>query len=252
MSRVRSFVLGGVCCALVAAGSGAGLAPLSVAADATPVVNSVTPAAGPSAGGTPIVVAGSGFTSASDVLIGTSDVTLCPATPSCFTVVTDAEIDLTTPSNSAGTSDVKVASPAGTSLKNAPADYFTYLDQPTVTTVASPASESATGITVTGTGFAIPGPPATSAVTEVDLIPTFGGPTVALTTQCTTTGQAACFGFTDDKHMPIDLPAASILPGAYDTVVTTPGGDLDDVVQRPARGAAAGPNGDIGEPRLGV
>ena len=223
MLRVRSFVLGGVCCALVAAGSGAGLAPLHVAADATPVVNSVTPAAGPSAGGTPIVVAGSGFTSATDLFIGTSDVTPCPATPSCFTVVTDAEIDVTTPANPAGTSDVQVASPAGTSLKN-PADYFTYLDQPTVTAVASPASESATGITVTGTGFAIPGPPATSAVTEVDLVPTFGGPTVALTTQCTATGQPACFGFTDDKHMPIDLPAASILPGAYDTVVVTAGG----------------------------
>jgi len=209
---------------MLADGYGGALAPLSVAADSTPSVSSVTPSDGPTAGGTSIVIDGAGFTGATDVLIGTSDLTPCPGTPSCFTQPSDTEIDLTTPSNVAGTSDVQVVSAGGTSPTNTPADYFTYLDQPTVANVASPASEGATGITVTGTGFAIPGPPATSAVTEVDLIPTFTGPTVALTTQCTTTGQADCFDFTDDKHMPIDLPAASILPGQYDTVVVTPGG----------------------------
>ena len=223
MSRVRRFVLGGVCCALVASAFGAGLAPLSVAADAALTVTGVTPPAGPSAGGTSIVIDGSGFTTATDVLIGSSDLTPCPATPSCFTMVTDVVIDVTTPSNMAGTFDVQVVSPVGTSPKTS-ADYFTYLDPPTVTKVASPAGEGATGITVTGTGFAISGPPPTSAVTEVDLIPAFGGPPDRLTAQCTTTVQPDCFGFTDDTQMPIDLPAASIAPGQYDTVVITPGG----------------------------
>jgi hypothetical protein len=209
---------------MLADGCGVALAPLSVAAGSTPSVSSVTPADGPTGGGTAIVIDGFGFTGATDVLIGTSDVPACPSTPSCFSVASDTEIDLTTPSNLAGTSDVQVVSAGATSPKNAPADYFTFLDQPTVITVASPAGEGATGITVTGTGFAIPGPPATSAVTAVDLMPTFSGPTVALTTQCTTTGQPDCFDFTDDKHMPIDLPASSILPGQYDAVVVTPGG----------------------------
>ena len=224
MSRARRFVLAGVSVALLAGGYGGALTPVSVAADSTPSVSGVTPSDGPTAGGTPIVIDGSGFTGATDVLIGTGDVPACPATPSCFNAPSDTEIDLTTPSNVAGTADVQVVSLGGTSPKHAPADYFTFLDQPTVTNVASPASEGATGITVTGTGFAIPGPPATSAVTEVDLIPTFTGPTVALKTQCTTTAQPGCFDFTDDRHMPIDLPASSILPGQYDTVVRTPGG----------------------------
>ena len=224
MGRVRGILLGGVCVAMLAGSYGGALAPLAVAADSTPAVSSVAPPDGPSAGGTPVVIDGSGFTDATDVFIGTSDLGLCPATPSCFSVASDTEIDLTTPSDMAGTSDVQVESPGGTSPVDAPADYFTYLDQPTVTNVASPVSESATGIAVTGAAFAIPGPPATSAVTEVDLIPTFTGPTIALTTACTTTGQADCFGFADDKHMPIDLPASPILPGQYDTVVATPGG----------------------------
>ena len=224
MFRVRGVVLGGVCFALVASSYSGALAPFSVAAAGGPAVSGVTPSDGPSAGGTTIAITGSGFTGATDVLIGTSDLTPCPATPSCFSAVSDTEIDLTTPSGAAGTFDVQVVAGGVTSTANPPADYYTYLDPPTVTNVDSPHAEGDTGIVVTGTNFSIPGPPATSAVSEVDLIPTFTGPTVALTTQCSSGGQSDCFGFTSDTHMPIDLPASSILPGTYDTVVITAGG----------------------------
>ena len=224
MLRVRGVVLGGVCVALLAGSYSGVVAPLRAAAAGPPAVTAATPSDGPSAGGTPIVIAGSGFTGATDVLIGTSDLIPCPATPSCFSQVSDTEIDLTTPSGAAGTSDVQVMAGGVTSTANPPADYYTYLDQPTVTNVASPQNQAATGIAVTGSGFSIPGPPATSAVSEVDLVPTFTGPTVALTTQCSSGGQPDCFGFTSDTKMPIDLPASAILPGQYDTEVVTPGG----------------------------
>ena len=191
--------------------------------DTTPVISSVAPTVGPSAGGTSIVILGTGFTDTTDVLIGSTDLTLCGSAP-CFTIVSDSEIDATTAASPAGTSDVIITNPTFQSSPNPPTDYFTYLDLPTVSNVASPQSEGATGITVTGSNFSIPGPPATSAVTEVDLAPTFAGPTVALTTLCSSSGQPDCFDFTNDTHMPIDLPATNILPGQYDTVVTTPGG----------------------------
>ena len=123
---------------------GGGLAPRTVAADGTPSVTSVTPYDGPSGGGTPIVIAGSLFTGATDVLLGGSDLTPCPATPSCFTFVDDNEIDVVTPPATAGTFDVQVITSGGTSLTS-PADQYTYLDAPTVTSVATPQSEGATG-----------------------------------------------------------------------------------------------------------
>jgi hypothetical protein len=196
-----------------------------VAADGTPSVTRVTPSDGPSGGGTSIVIAGSLFTGASDVLIGGSDLTPCPATPSCFTFVNDNEIDLVTPPGTAGTLDVQVVTPGGTSPKST-ADEFTYLDPPTVTSVATPQSEGATGIAVTGTDFSIAGPPVADAVSEVDLVPTNNatGPTVALTTNPCATGSAPdCFTFTDDSDLTINLPT-SMAAGQYDTEVITAGG----------------------------
>lgn len=192
--------------------------------DVSAVVSSVGPPDGPVAGGTSIVIDGTGFTDASDVVIGGAPVTAtCPSAGGCFTFVNGGEIDAITPSGIAGSSDVTVDNPSFSGTPNPPSDDYTYLDQPTVSNVASPQDEGATGITVVGTGFSQPGP-ATSAVSEVDLAPTFTGPTVALPTECSTSGQSDCFAFTNDTHMPIDLPASNILPGQYDTVVTTPGG----------------------------
>jgi hypothetical protein len=225
VSRVRRFVLAGVCVTLLFGGYGGALAPLSVAAGSGPVVNSVMPPDGPSAGATSIVIAGSGFTSATDVLIGaTTDLTACPGTPSCFTFVSDNEIDLVTPPATAGTLDVQIVTPSGTSPMSA-ADYFTYVDPPTVTNVDSPQTEGATGIAVTGANYSIPGPPVVSAVSDVDLVPADGatGPTVALTNSCSSGTAPDCFSFVDDSDLTINLPT-SMAAGQYDTEVITPGG----------------------------
>ena len=198
----------------------------SAPTDVSATVTSVVPAAGPSGVGTSITINGTGFTDARDVVIGGTVITAnpCPSPGGCFTFVSDTVITATTPPDVAGSSDVTVDNLNFPGTLNPPSDYYTFLDQPTVTNVASPQSEGATGITVTGTNFSIPGPPTTSAVTEVDLVPTFTGPTVALATPCSSSGQPDCFDFTNDTHMPIDLPATNIAPGQYDTVVVTPGG----------------------------
>ena len=65
-------MLGGACLAMLAGSYGGAMAPLPVAA-AGPVVSSVAPAAGSSTGGTPIVITGTGFTSATDVCFGATE-----------------------------------------------------------------------------------------------------------------------------------------------------------------------------------
>ena len=66
----------------------------------SPAVTSVAPAAGPSSGGTPVTIAGSGFTGAMSVTFG--------GTPATFQVVSDSEIQATAPPGS-GTATVQVA-----------------------------------------------------------------------------------------------------------------------------------------------
>jgi len=86
-----------------------------------PAVSGVSPAGGPDAGGTPVVITGSGFTGAvcpAGVKFGTVAATGC-------TVVSDTQIDATTPAAADGPVDVTVTGPGGTSPKSA-ADTFTF------------------------------------------------------------------------------------------------------------------------------
>ena len=99
MFRARRVVLSGACFAMLAGMYGGAVAPLPVAAVSGPTVTGVAPAAGPSAGGTTIMITGSGFTGATEVFFGTVGVTAspCPVAGGCFTVISDIEIDATTP-----------------------------------------------------------------------------------------------------------------------------------------------------------
>ena len=189
--------------------------------DVAPAVTGVSPKVGPSSGGTPIAIDGSGFTGTTDVFFGTTDVsagTSCPNSNGCIASVSDGEIDAQTPPESAGPLDITVENDVDTSPVNAPADQFTWLDPPTVTNVDSPQNEGATGIAVTGNNFSVPGVGG-DAVTNVELDPTGAGSTVNLPA-CGSTG---CFTFVDDNDLTINLPA-SVPPGQYDVRVTTPGG----------------------------
>ena len=195
------------------------------------VVDNVMPNAGASGAGgeQAVVITGSGFTGATDVFFGSTDVsnsTGYPCLPSpagCFQVVSDTEIDADTPMEPAGTGTVDVT--VDGAAANGPADNYSYFDPPTVTNVpTAPQAQGSTGIAVAGTNFSYPGvTPLTSGVSEVDLNPTGAGSTVHITALCGAGTPPDCFAFEDDSDLTIDLPN-SMAAGTYDTEVITPGG----------------------------
>ena len=116
---------------------------------ATPVVSSVSPGSGLSAGGTSVVVTGTGFTGATAVAFGV-------AAASSFMVDGPTQITATSPAGSVGTVDVSVANPLATSAPS-PADQFTYSEPPApsvsgVSPSAGPTS-GGTVVTITGANF---------------------------------------------------------------------------------------------------
>ena len=116
-------------------------------AASAPSVSSVSSSSGPTAGGVYVTVSGSNFTGASAVSFGSN-----PATS--FTVVSDGTIFALAPAGSAGTVDVTVTTPSGTSSTGS-SDHYTYVAAPTVTGI-SPSSGSTVGgtsVTITGTNF---------------------------------------------------------------------------------------------------
>ena len=84
----------------------------------TPAVTRVAPAKGPTTGGTSVTVKGSGFTEAETVDFGST-----PAAD--VTVTSSSSLTAVAPAGSAGTVDVRVTTPSGTSPV-ASADHFTY------------------------------------------------------------------------------------------------------------------------------
>ena len=73
-----------------------------------PSVTSVSPASGPTAGGTSVTINGTGFTGATAVSFGGT-------AASTFTVNSSSKITATAPAESAGTVDITVTTPGGTS-----------------------------------------------------------------------------------------------------------------------------------------
>jgi len=126
-----------------------GLQVLGPAASAATLstVTSVSPNTGSFAGGTNVVISGTGFTGATEVLFGGI------AAPS-FSVVDDSEITATSPSQPVGTVDVSVLTPAGGSAATS-ADSFTYELGPRISGISPQVSPTSGGttVTLTGTGF---------------------------------------------------------------------------------------------------
>lgn len=83
-----------------------------------PAVTGVSPASGPTAGGTTVKITGSHLTGATNVKFGNQDA-------SSLNVDNDGQITATAPPGSAGTIDITVTTPAGTSATT-PADQYTY------------------------------------------------------------------------------------------------------------------------------
>jgi hypothetical protein len=114
---------------------------------APPTVTGISPKAGPLTAGTSVTITGTHLTGASAVDFGTSAAT-------GITVVSPTQLTVSAPAGSAGTVNVTVTTPWGTSATSA-ADEYTYDPKPTVTSL-SPTSGPVTGgttVTITGTGF---------------------------------------------------------------------------------------------------
>lgn len=113
-----------------------------------PVVTSVGPQFGPSAGGTTVTIAGTALADATSVKFG--------ATPAAsFTITESGAIEAVAPAGS-GTVDVTVTTPSGTSPATA-SDRFTYQHAPSVTKLAPKSGPVAGGTQVTIAGTELVG-----------------------------------------------------------------------------------------------
>ncbi|MES2203094.1 MAG: IPT/TIG domain-containing protein, partial [Patescibacteria group bacterium] len=111
---------------------------------------SLSPTSGTTAGGTTVTITGTDFTGATVVNFG--------STPATGVVVSSStSITATSPAEAAGTVDVTVTTPSGTSATSS-ADQYTYVVPPPAPTVSavSPTSGTTAGgtlVTITGTDF---------------------------------------------------------------------------------------------------
>lgn len=111
----------------ISAASGYNLAYSPVSQEASPTVSSVTPSAGPLAGGTTVTITGSNLAEATAVAFGSTSA-------SGFKVTASGAIEAVTPPGT-GTAGVRVTTPLATSATCGPdvGDQFDYLPVPTVT-----------------------------------------------------------------------------------------------------------------------
>lgn len=159
-----------------------------------PVVTDVSPPAGPLGGGTPVTVTGTGLTGATKVTFGS-------LVGTALSVVSDAELRVTTPARSStGAVDVRVTTIGGTSAVSTKAKY-SYRDAPTVIGLSPSSGPLAGGTIVTVTGSNL------GLASEVAFGDRFG-------TQ---------IQVVSETQLKVTAPAGAA-PGAVSVRVTTPGG----------------------------
>jgi hypothetical protein len=98
------------------------LLPGAALAATPPAVTSVTPSSGPTVGGAPVVIKGTGFTGVS----GASAILFGVTPAASYTVDSATQITAVTPAHSSGAVHVTVTGTAGTSATTA-ADYYTFM-----------------------------------------------------------------------------------------------------------------------------
>ena len=156
-----------------------------------PTVTGVSPASGPTLGGTVVTITGTNLANPSAVKFGGSNAAI-------VTPISPTQIVATAPAGSAGAQDVRVTTPGGTSATGA-ADRFTFVPPPTVTAInpSSGPGPGGTSVTITGTTF--------TGATAVH----FGAT------------PASSFKLDGDTQITAVSPAGS---GTADVTVTTPSG----------------------------
>jgi IPT/TIG domain-containing protein len=150
MPGTTGIVVDGVVITLLSPLSGGGVVTLAQSAcgatgpdiNAVPTVTGVVPNSGPTAGGTPVTITGTGFQCVTGVKFGTT-----PA--ATFTVVSPTEITATSPAGSAGTIDVTVTNCNGTSPTGS-ADEFTYVASAGAAAPAATTAPLVGAVAVTG------------------------------------------------------------------------------------------------------
>jgi streptogramin lyase len=160
-----------------------------------PTVTQLSPSSGYVTGGTPITVTGTNLGLATEIDFGSGD-------PGTDLTCSDTSCTVIAPTGTAGTVDVTVVTPGGTSAVST-ADQFTYLALPPAPTVTgvSPSTGSVSGgttVTVSGTSM--------SSATEIE----FGSGNPGTDLSCTAT---SCT---------VVSPPGSV--GSVDVLVTDPGG----------------------------
>ncbi|WP_244623033.1 IPT/TIG domain-containing protein [Bradyrhizobium sp. MOS001] len=116
---------------------------------ATPAVTSLSPTSGPAAGGTVVTITGTNFTGVTAVSFGGT-------AAAGFTFNSATSITATSPAGAAGTVDVRVTTPGGTSAISA-ADQFTYAGPPSITSISPTGGPLGGGTIVTITGANLSG-----------------------------------------------------------------------------------------------
>lgn len=114
-----------------------------------PRVTALSVTSGPASGGTTVTLTGTGFTGATQVSFGAVDA-------SSITVNSDTLLTAVSPAETAGTVDVTVTSPGGTSVPT-PNDQFTLVATPSVTGLTPSRGSILGGSTVTITGVGLSG-----------------------------------------------------------------------------------------------
>ncbi|MBI5066834.1 MAG: IPT/TIG domain-containing protein [Deltaproteobacteria bacterium] len=192
--------------------------------DPPPVLTAATPASGTTAGGTSVLLSGTGFTAGLGVRIG--------GTPAAVGAVTATTALVTTPAHAAGPADVLLANPDGqTALL---AGGFTYVAPPPPPSLASvtPSSGTTAGgtaVTLAGSGFqagaAVTVGGAAAAVTGLS------ASAIAITTPAGAAGPA-------DVRVQNPDGQAALLTGGFTFVAPPPPPSLASVA--PSSGTTAG------------
>ncbi|MBI1916709.1 MAG: IPT/TIG domain-containing protein [Planctomycetes bacterium] len=173
--------------------SSSGASQFTYVSASAPTVTSVFPGFGPTAGGTQMMLVGTGFTNASQVLFDGS-------AASTFTVNDDTHITATAPPHASGTINVQVVTPAGTSdPANGVAFLYTAIG-PAISSLGTTSGPTAGGTVVTINGSNLTG---TTGV--------FFGTTPAL-----------LFRVVNDGQISAVSPLAA--PGAVQVTIVTPNG----------------------------
>jgi hypothetical protein len=212
----------------------------SFAYEAPPAVAGVTPAEGPSGGGTPVVVKGSGFVPGSTVTIGAATLSVH--------VVSSTEITATTAAGTPGADEVVVSNVNGTS-SGAPS--FTYLPPPSVASVSPTEGSTAggTAVVIKGSGF-VPG--ATVQIgSEAKSVHVVSPSEITAVTSATPAGAREVV-VTDADGTSSGGPSFTyVVPPPPPIIVTTPfillpsSGLLGDQTNVPPPGATFGTSGNI-------